>query len=376
MTVLVVGGGVIGCAIARELAEESEVHLLERDGVAAGATGRSAGLVAPSLFYGDVPQAARKAVTFFEQFGELGEFVPRHRYDFVRAADEDAARSRAEQRRAAGFDVRYVDQSTVLDEEPRLLADGYVGAVRYDDTGWVDPYSLAIGLADEARAAGATIETDVTVTSVRTRGNAVVGVDTDDGPREGDAVVLAAGWRTPGLLPAGVSLPITPYRTQCVVLDPDDPLDGRFPLGRLADAGLYFRPELNGDLLVGGSSHKVDDPTAASRDADESFVRTVATTVPNVVSGLDHAGVVNGWAGFDAATPDSRPIVDVPPGAPDGLVVATGFNGLGVMISPIAAPLVSALLCDSETTVPHDPFRADRFDRTDGSFELKKTSDV
>jgi len=368
--VVVVGAGVIGCAIADRLAPEREVLVLDRDGVAAGATGRAAGLVTPTLFYGDRPGAARHANEFFRSFdGTNGfEFSERTRYDYVLPAEVDTARERADALTGAGFPVDYLDAATVASTAPRLNLDGFAGAVRYADAGWVDPYSLATALLQRAVDRGATAVTDQPVTTVHSDG-----VELPDGEVGADTVIVAAGWATPDLV--GSPLPIRAYRTQCVVLEPRSPLDDTFPVGRVGSEHLYFRPEHNGDLLVGGAHDIVSNPGRASAQADESFVETVARTVPDLVDGFEDAGLVNGWAGVDSATPDARPILD----RVDDVIVATGFNGLGVLAAPIAAAVVSDLVRGHHRAYPeidHEAFALDRFETTDPEFELTTTSDV
>lgn len=373
--VVVVGGGLAGAATARELASTHEVTLLERDAVAAGATGRSAGLVAPTLFYGDWPALARHVVEEFRAFDGTGAFAftERPRIDVVDDGDVEAERRRAAKLAKEGFPVRYVDATAVAEEFPAIDLDPFPGAVRYGDTGWVDPYTYAVTLLEEATDRGVRVETGVEVAGVEAVDGAVTAVETADGPVEADRVVVAAGWRTPELLP--VELPVQPYRTQCVTVEPERPLDADFPLGRISSAELYFRPEHGGTLLVGGGAHTCPDPVAAADRADESFVRSVAEFLPRHLVGFENAGIADDWAGFDAATPDARPIVGRPPGAPEGLVVATGFNGLGVMITPAIGPTVREALGGEPAPFPTDVFDPARFDGATG-FDLRTTADV
>lgn len=368
--VVVVGAGVIGCAIADTLAPHRDVLVLEKDGVAAGATGRAAGLVTPTLFYGDLPAAARHANEFFRSFdGTYGfEFSQRTRYDYVPDAEVDTARERAADLAAKGFPVDYLDADAVEVEAPRLNLEDFAGAVRYGDAGWVDPYALATALQQRAVDRGATVVTDQRVSNV-----AGDGVELPDGRVDADTVVVAAGWATPDLVDA--ELPIRAYRTQCVVLEPRDALDDSFPVGRVGSEHLYFRPEHNGDLLVGGSHDLISDPGSVSSQADEAFVEEVALTIPDLVRGVEDAGLVNGWAGVDSATPDARPILD----RVDDVVVAAGFNGLGVLASPIAAAVVETHVLESgaeDADIDPAAFAIDRFPDRSSAFELQTTSDV
>ena len=375
---VVVGAGIAGCVAARELAADREVLVLDRGGVAGGATGRAAGLVAPTLFFGDLPAVARHANAFVREFDGTGGFVftRRDRVDLVTAEERADAEATATRLDAEGFPVSFLDAETARERYPALRMDGFAGAVEYRDTGWVDPHAYATALADDARERGAGIETGVAVTDLLVEDGEVVGVETDEGTRRADEVVVAAGWHTPDLLAGVVEVPVRPYRTQCVVLGPETPLEDSFPLVRVGSEHLYMRPEHSGDLLVGGMAELTGDPEGASRSADESFRRRCAEAVPGLFHGFETAGMVNDWAGVDAATPDARPIIDAPADAPEGLVVATGFNGLGVMLSSVVGPAVRELLGGEPADFSMDPFSLERFEGGGTDFELRSTSDV
>ena len=147
-------------------------------------------------------------------------------------------------------------------------------------------------------------------------------------------------------------------------------------MGRVANEHLYFGPELNGDLLIGGGNRTVEEPVAVSTDADEAFRREVADFVPRIVSGAETFGVVSGWAGVDVASPDSRPIIDAPAGAPDGVIVATGFTGLGIVTSPVVGPVVRECLTGADPEIPTEPFAANRFEDVSDEFEYVSTTDL
>ena len=112
-----------------------------------------------------------------------------------------------------------------------------------------------------------------------------------------------------------------------------------------------------------------ESPEGASENEDEAFRDHVVELLPR----FGRARFVNGWAGVDGATPDTRPIVDAPEEAPDGLVVATGFHGRGVMIAPVAAA-VRSLADGTEPPFPLAPFELDRFDSRDPDFEFHSIS--
>lgn len=375
--IVVVGGGVTGCAIANAVAPDRDVLVLERDAIATGgATALAAGEVTMTPSYSDRPEIATHAMDFFREFDGTGafEFHERPSVELVPPDREGEARRRSNRLADAGFPVSFVEPSAVEAEQTRLSLDEFVGVVRHEDTGFLDPYTLTVELKNEAESRGAVFETDRTVTEVRAENGAVEGVETETGRVDAEQVVVAAGWRTRGLLDGILEIPTRPYRTQVVVLEPDPPMSSSFPMGWIPGRHVYFRPEENGDLLVGGYSFAEDDPDTASGQEDEEFRDHVAALVPTFLDDFDRAGFVDGWAGIDAATPDTRPIIDAPADAPDGLVVATGFHGRGVMTAPVTATIARDILLESGQTLPHEPFELDRFESRSADFPFYSIS--
>lgn len=378
--VVVVGGGVSGCASAYHLAPDHEVAIVERGQVAGEASGLAAGLVAPTLFYSDQPAVARHANAWFDEFdGTAGfSFHRRPRIEFIQPDSEDAARDRATRLADEGFPVSFLEPDAVEAAYPWFDASRFCGAVEYRDTGWVDPYQYTVALRDAAEDRGVDVHTGTRVEGFVEADGTVAGVETETGTLPADHVVVAAGFRTPDLLGDRVGLPVKPFRLQCAVLRPEDPLGDDFPLGRVAREDLYFRGELNGDLLVGGGEYLEADPepVASGVGIDESFRQHVAATIPTFLTGLGDPAFVNGWAGIDAATPDTLPVLDAPEDAPEGLVVSTGFNGLGMVNSPVAAGAVRALVTGEDPGFPLEPFALDRFPGPDVDFELRGTFEM
>jgi len=377
--VVIVGGGVSGVAAARNLAVDHDVVVVEKGQLAAEASALAAGIIGLSTTYADYPAIADHAASFFDDYDGTGEFkyTQRGSLKLVPPAHEDASRKEAAKYAERDFGVTWLDSAELAERYPAIHADSFVGAVEYASRpgkGWLDPYTLATTLADDAVERGAHLETDCAVDEVLVEDGVVRGVETEGGTVEADAVVVAAGWWTPRLLDDVIALPIRPYRTQCLVLDPGEGVSD-FTMGFVPGEHVYFRPETNGDLLVGGWSFATDEPDGASRFEDEEFRQHVADLIPQIFEGWDNAEFVNGWAGVDAATPDTKPIIDAPSDAPDGLVIATGFHGRGVMTSPVTGTAVGALVRGEAPPFPMEPFRLDRFESRSADFEFDSISD-
>ncbi|MFH5800467.1 NAD(P)/FAD-dependent oxidoreductase [Haladaptatus sp. CMAA 1911] len=374
--VIVIGGGVIGCAIARTLASEFDVVVLERGQIAGEASALAAGEITMAPSYSDIPAIADHAIEFFRRYDGTGQFsfTECPSLELVTPGREGESRRRVKRLASQGIDVSFVEADQVEAASPRFDLSEYVGAIKYGDTGFVDPYTFAMTLKEDAESRGATFETETTVTDIRTTGEQVRGVETTLGAYSAPNVVVAAGWRSERFLRDHLQLPLQPYRTQCVVLTPENDLGTDVPMGWVPGEHVYFRPEQNGDLLVGGWSFAESAPEDASTKDDEAFRNHVAGLLPKFMHGFEHARFVNGWAGIDGATPDTRPIIDVPDDGPAGLVVATGFHGRGVMSAPVAATVVQTLVTGIHCPFSHDEFALDRFESLSPDFEFQSIS--
>lgn len=388
--VAVVGGGVIGCAVARSLAPDHEVTVFERRSLACGATGLAAGEITVVPSYTDHPAVGSYTIDFFREYSGNRdiEFVECPSLELVPPEREGEARRRAARLSGDGYNVSFLEAAEVKRQFPEFDLDAFVGAVRQGDTGYLDPHDLTLSFADDAREHGGTFRTNEGVDELLVEDGRVVGVETTDGKRHcAELVVVAAGWRSRRFLSDHLSLPVRPYRTHCAILEVDDSrlaIDDQFPsswgpvprsMVWLPEEHLYCRPDSADTLLVGGCSEPVGDPDLARSDAaTEAFLERVATAVPRFLSSFEEASVVDSWTGVDSATPDTRPIVDAPRETPAGLIVATGFHGRGIMTAPVAARLVRALVVGESPPFPTEPFELDRFDDRSSDFPFLSVS--
>lgn len=383
--VVVVGGGVVGCASARELARRGlGVVLIERHELAAGASGRNHGLLLTPPDPVLVPMA-RAGVPVYEEVaaralapvrldpGPVGVLIV-----CAEEAEREPARAEAEAVSASGVRVERVEPDGLPAVEP-ALAPGLLEGWLLEDGRRLDPSALTVAMAQEAREAGAEVIRHLPVRALLRRGDAIRGVVTDEGPVEGGVVVVAAGPWSPALLrPLGFDLPVMGARGWLVhlgsasevlrgvveragwhLLPGEDAMSsvpaGEFvagPPGPLLGSVLHATPD--GTVLVGSSlqaalAREPEDP-AAPRDILRRAVRLVPT--------LAELPVLASWWGIRPMTPDGVPIVGR---AAEGLVVATGHGSQGVLLAGGTARLVAALILGEEPPFDPTPFAPGRF---------------
>ena len=225
--VLIVGGGVIGCAVAYELAKEGlRVTLLERAGLCAGASGANAALIWPQAMRRDVAlELTLACARLFPTLGdELGADIEYRRTGGMVAIETEAQWAQMTEyvagQPAVGLHAELLDGAEARRREP-LLAPGIRGAVFAEHGGTINPFRLTLGYAHAARVRGATLVTGTEVLSLLRRGDRVTGVRTPTGDLESEVVILAGGaWSGPLAATANLRVPVTPRQGMMVVTEP------------------------------------------------------------------------------------------------------------------------------------------------------------
>lgn len=362
MNVVVVGGGIVGTAIAARLGEtDAEVTLCERSSLGGETTDASAGVFlrgtsAPTRFdqhlrdraWSTYERLLEERVIDSSQLGSL----------YVAESDGYAETlvEAANALREYGVDAKYVDSVDL--RRFGIHHERFVGGLHTPTDAAFDPAELVAAFAERARERGVALETETEVTDLDFEGGAVTGVETEGGTLEADVVVNAAGPWAPTLDElAGVSHPLAH------TLGPMLTLEGRSTAAlpfTVFESRQYLRPV--DDVTAYFGAYRTEyvegrryDPTAFR--IPESM-RTAAETIDEVVPNFGTPAVVDEWVGLRTVTPDGRPIVgetDVP-----GYVVACGPSGLGITLAPVIADVVAEIIAgtvDRETRVLLSPDR-------------------
>lgn len=365
-TVAVVGAGAIGVTATAELATRgADVTLYERGSLAAGSSGRAAGVCYDA--FADRTDA-RIATRSLERFRELPSVFTELPYVWLaRSGDEKRAtaiRTQSRRMRELGLDVSLVAPDDLYDRFPGLVTDDVAVAAIAHGAGYAETENYVEMMAERARKNGAAIRTETPVEIVTDP----LQVLTADGKRSFDAVLVAGGAHSKRILDtAGVSIPLKPYRVQALVTDPV-PTSETVPMCFDATGDYYFRPHTGG-LLVGDGTERVEsDPEHWQRDADEEFVQQTRERIAERIR-PDEIGVRKAWAGLCTATPDGDPLVGE---LRSGLFVATGFHGHGFMRAPALGERITDEILGGDGVRRFDPTR---FDGTE-TFEIVAGMDI
>ncbi len=382
--VVVVGAGIVGAAVARELAVRGvAVTLLDRGAVSSGTTGLGEGNVLCSdKDAGPELELARAGLAAYGELEERLGDEARIRRKGALIVHPDAATWAAEPARLERIGIagaRLVDAGELRELEPELTGPVH-GASLFGDDLQCDPRAIARALAREAGQAGATIREGCAVEAIAMAGAArrgggrprVIGVRLAGGePITARAVVIAAGaWSAPLAASAGLRLPLEPRKGQLVRLAAPRPglirhkvVDGSY-LRSVASrgAGLELSTVVettwDGDVLVGSSRERRGFGTGVDPAVSSAMVERAARLFP----ALPRLRVTAAWAGLRPWLPDHLPAIG-PSRAVPGLWLATGHEGAGVALGPVTGRLIGQLYAGEAPVVDPAPFDPDRFSR-------------
>jgi D-hydroxyproline dehydrogenase subunit beta len=375
--VAVVGAGIVGAAVARELAVRGVgVTLLDRAGISAGTTGRGEGNVLCSdKDVGPELELARHGLDVYAELEERLGAEARIMRKGALIVHPDAATwaaepARLERLRAAGVHGELLDVADVRALEPNL--DGELhGASRFPEDLQCDPARIARALVGEASAAGAQVRTATTVQRIVVERGRVSGLATTQGTIAAGAVVLAAGtWSAPLAAGAGLELPVQPRKGQLVRLRAPGRdwvrhkvVDGSY-LGSVlsAEAALQVSTVVettwDGEVLVGSSRERRGFDTGVDPRVSDAMVERAA----RLFSGLSGFTRTAEWAGLRPWLPDHLPAIGAS-ATVDGLWVATGHEGAGVALGPVTGRVIAQAFCGEPVLLDLTPFAPDRFAR-------------
>jgi len=354
--VVVVGGGIVGAAVAERLARDGRrVVLVERGEIGREASWAAAGLLTPvhpwrypapllaldaeSLAMWDDVAARLRAETEIDlEMRRTGLLSLIETDD-----DETEADRRVAWKRAHGERAERLTRDEALAREPSL-APSIRGALFFPDLAQIKNHRAAPAFARAAQRRGATLlERTSALAFIETNGR-VVGVRTSAGDVAAGAVVLAAGaWSVE------LGARTTPAKGQMILLAARPGAVRHMILA----SGEYLVPRADGRVLAGSTVEYVGFEKATTPRG----LASIASAVLRMTPSLADAPVETSWAGLRPDTPDHLPILGV---ARPGLVVATGHFRSGIMLAPVTAEIVRESI-DGRTSRDLAPFAPGRF---------------
>ncbi len=347
MNVTVVGAGVVGCAVAYELASRgARVELLDPRGPGRGATGASAGILAP-LIEGHSQALLRLgtcSVALWDDFvrrvqAESGLTIEYERSGTLQIALDDTQAAElsalAQRLHAAGVEHSLLDGRAATTLEPRL-SHRTTQALLVPAQGFVGPVPLTNALVRAATARGVSMR--------QARATSIDEIHSD-------AVVIAAGSWSAEFLPTPHPF-VKPIRGQLLALSM-----ARRPATRVIwGTDCYVVPWTDGTVLVGATVEDVgfDERTTAAG------LRGLLNAAVDLMPGLEHAHFSEARAGLRPKTADELPAIGRSSTMPH-VFYATGHYRNGVLLAPLTATLIADLVLEGRERPELADVRPDRF---------------
>jgi glycine oxidase len=352
-SVLIVGGGLIGCGIAFELAKRGvAVTLIERGRIGGEASWASAGVISLPTRPWYLPERVELSLISLGLYRALVEELEertglaidyRRTGEWAIAVDEKhAAREQtiAEWQRSLGFTVEKVDIGDARRSEP-ALPENLVAAWLVPDVGSLSVFRLTQALAMAARQCGATVLEETPVGGLLRETDRVAGVRLQDRDVRADMTVLATGAWTRLLGDSlGVKLPTKPVKGQLIAFANAPLRPGRIISGH----GGYVRPRPDGTTMVAATEEDVGFDRRVTGDGVAWLLELTRTLCPVLLRGE----IAETWTGLRPGSETNNPLIGPVPGN-EGLWVCTGHFRTGAKEAPATATLVAEALTTGVT---------------------------
>jgi glycine oxidase len=366
---VVIGAGVIGCAVAWRLGQAGmRVVVVERGRVGGEASHAAAGMLAP------LAEADREDEFFNLTAASLATYA-----DFARELkassgvdveyrdegtlclaltenDEEELERRWQWLHEAGLNVRRLNAGSALKLEP-LLNQTLRFALKFPGDHQVDNRRLMTALHGAARNAGIEFLTHTEARELLTENVAgrsrVSGVVTARGEIHARTVVIAAGsWSSLLRCDEAQRFEVEPARGQMAALEMPAPAARHVIYSRRG----YLVPRLGGYLIAGSTTERAGYDKRVTAGGMASVINNAIEIMPCVA---DQA-VIETWAGLRPRAPDDLPILGPDPRV-EGLIYATGHYRNGILLAPITARAIGELVVKGESSIDLAPFSVARF---------------
>ncbi|AGT30958.1 glycine oxidase [Geobacillus genomosp. 3] len=363
--VAVVGGGVIGTAVAFELAKrQHRVAILEKAAMAGEASSAAAGMLGAQSEFSEpsplVPLALKSRSLMPVLAEELRErtgidigLVEKGMLKVATTEEEtEELRRHYEFWRATDQPVRWLTKQEALELEPHLATEAIAGAMYIGGDGQVSAPDLAAALASAASSAGAHLYEHTEVLGIRSGAGGHI-VETANGTFAAAAVVIASGaWTARFGAGLGLSLPVYPVKGECVMVRTAAPL---LQATVFAKSGCYIVPKRGNRLLIGATSTPGTYDRRVSADGVMNLLHRASCLLPDV----KQAEWLRAWSGIRPQTKDGLPYIGEHPDRA-GLFVAAGHYRNGILLSAMTGRLMADLVERKDPGIDLLPFSLTR----------------
>jgi 4-methylaminobutanoate oxidase (formaldehyde-forming) len=360
-SVVIVGGGIVGCSLAYHLTLRgcTDVVLLERKQLTCGTTWHAAGLVGQLRATYNMTRLAQYTTNLYKSLEEeTGQATGFRQTGSIAIATHQARfeelKRGASMAKCFGLEVQTLTPSEIASLWPGVRIDDLVGGVYLPKDGRTNPIDTTQALAKGAKSRGARIFENTAVEEILIENGKAVGVRTAQGEIRADMVVNCAGmWAHELGAKSGTTIPLHAAEHFYIVTEPMEGLSSEMPVLRDPDGCAYFKEDA-GKLLVGWF-----EPVAkpwGMRGIPETFcfdqlpddlehIEPLLTAAMHRTPALEKTGINLFFNGPESFTPDDRYLLGETPEVRN-LFVAAGFNSIGIQSAGGAGKVLADWMLD------------------------------
>jgi glycine oxidase len=366
---VVIGAGVIGCAIAWRLGQAGmRVVVVERGPVGGEASRAAGGILAPLAeaeheddffnltvaglaIYADFARELKMSSGVDIEYRDEGTL-----YLALTDEDEEELERRWRRHHETGSNVKRLNAGCALKLEPRLNRTLRF-ALKFPGDHQVDNRRLMTALQTAAQNAGVEFLTHTEARELLTENvsgrRRIIGAMTARGEVRANTVVIAAGsWSSLLRCDGSPQFEIEPVRGQMVAIEMPSPAARHVMYSRRG----YLVPRLSGYLIAGSTTERAGYDKRVTAGGVASIIKSAIEIMPCVADRV----ITETWAGLRPHAPDDLPILGADPRV-EGLIYATGHYRNGILLAPITAQAISELILKGESHINLAPFSVVRF---------------
>jgi sarcosine oxidase subunit beta len=362
--IVIIGGGVMGCAIAYNLAKEGlKPVVIEKSDIGGEASGSNGGGVRQSARnLKEMPLAMESIRLYGHLHEELDmdvEYVRQGNLRLCTSEEEmESMRKSIESQKSVGLELEMLDRKQVLEINPHV-GEKVIGASYCPTDGHVNPFLVTYGFFKKAKSLGARFYTHEEAREIRLQKGRVAAVVTDKNTFETDLVVDAAGIAGRKVANmVGLDLPMRPIFSEALITEAYPPLFKQM-VGH-AKGLFYGRQTVHGSFFWGGFVGTEQFIYREGKPLFHYIGPAISQMVIDFFPVLKDLNVIRMWSGLIAQMSDAIPVLGFTEEVP-GFVFATGFSGHGFGLAPVIGRLISELILDCKSSIPINDFCPGRF---------------
>ncbi len=369
--ILIIGGGVIGLAIAVELKlRGASVTIISRDFESA-ATHAAAGMLAPGAEQipdGAMQELCRRSLYLYPEWtAKLEEITGLNTHywscGILAPVYENKGEIAPSPNSSTPYSSYWLDKAAIHEYQPGL-GEEVVGGWWYFEEGQVDNRALARVLLTAAQILGVEIKEGITALSIRQQRGEVIGIQTNFGVLHAGHYILAAGAWSNQLFP----LPVRPVKGEMLSVRVPESVP-ELPLNRvLFGENIYIVPRRDRRIIIGATMNDVGFTPHNTPAGIQSLLKEAIRLYPQ----LEYYPIEEFWWGFRPATSDELPILGT--SNSKNLTFATGHYRNGILLTPITAALIADLVWEQKSDPLLTQFHHTRFHRQPSTPMLTHTS--